>query len=647
VPLFVGLLILAPFVIGALCLAFGRSRPTLALLVFGVSAVVAASSIGLALFGDFPLALGATEFWEKVITALDFLLLGFFLYVGVSDYRKNGRLPRNLLVLGLAAAQLVLAIYFEFTLAGESAGASPVFFIDHLSLLMCLIISIIGGLICVYALRYMTDHENHQHATRSRQHTFFFFMVILLGAMNGIVFADNLRWLYFFWEITTLCCYALIRHEETPEAVNNAFRALWMNLIGGLGLIVGIIFAQNELGSLSLQDLVATGAPLLMFPMACLFMASFIKAAQVPFHTWLLGAMVAPVPVSALLHSSTMVKAGIYLILRMAPGFAGTALSSAAVILGGFTFVSAAAMALSQSESKRVLALSTVSNLGLIIMCAGINTPLAITAAIAITVFHAVSKALLFLGVGIIDHGIGSKNIEDMQGLVYRRPLISLLVIAAIVTMVFAPFGMVIGKWAALEAAGSSSGVVAPLAVLILVIGSSLTIVFWGKWLGRMFTQSPGIDLPKREPFSALYHLPTMSLLGAAVILSLFFSQLYNGFIRPIMATAFPAAFETSAASFQTGTGVFAIWPVFLLIGAIAIVAITTIKRNATTASAYMCGENSAASVTAFNTVADNPTEMRLGSSYFGSMLSPAFESKVQKIGLGILVLGMMAAVAL
>ncbi len=644
-PLFIGLLILVPFIIGALCLAFGRNRPTLALLVFGVSAIVAVSSIALAVSGDFPLSLGAAELWEPLVTALDFLLLGYFLYIGFNDYRKNGRLPRNMLVLGLAAVQLVLAVYFEFQVTAEASA--PVFFIDHLSLLMCLIISIIGGLICIYALRYMADHENHQHLSRSRQHTFFFFMVILLGAMNGIVFADNMRWLYFFWEITTLCCYALIRHEETPEAINNAFRALWMNLIGGLGLIVGIIFAQNNLNSLSLQDLVATGAPVLMFPMACLFLASFIKAAQVPFHTWLLGAMVAPIPVSALLHSSTMVKAGVYLILRMAPGFAGTALSSAAVILGGFTFVAAAAMALSQSESKRVLALSTVSNLGLIIMCAGINTPLAITAAIAITVFHAVSKAALFLGVGIIDHGIGSRNIEDMQGLVYRRPLISFIVIASIVTMVFAPFGMVIGKWAALEAAGSSSGVLVPIAALLLVVGSSFTIVFWAKWLGRMFTQTPGLTLPVREHFSTLYHLPVSALLAGAVILSLFFSQLYTGFFAPILAVAYPAAFEASAGGFDTGVGMFIILPIFALLTAVILLP-TRAKKNPTpTAAAYMCGENSPGTTTAFCTVADGATELKLGSSYFTSFMTAGFERNLQKLGLGIMIGCLAAAVVL
>ncbi|XUX00872.1 MAG: proton-conducting transporter membrane subunit [Dehalogenimonas sp.] len=643
-PLLIGLLILAPFITGALCLAIGRNRSALAILVFCVSLVVAVASIGLAISGDFPLNLNAASYWETLVTIFDFILLGYFLYAGINDYRRNGRQTRNLLVIGLVSAQIILALYLQFQTAESSA---PVFFIDHLSVLMSLIISIIGGLICVYALRYMADHENHKSLSRTRQNTFFFFMVILLGAMNGIVFADNMRWLYFFWEITTLCCYALIRHEETPEAVNNAFRALWMNLLGGLGLIAGIIYANSQLDSVSLQGLINNGATVLMFPMACLFLASFIKAAQVPFHTWLLGAMVAPVPVSALLHSSTMVKAGVYLILRMAPGFEGTALSSAAVILGGFTFTAAAAMALSQSESKRVLALSTISNLGLIIMCAGINTPIAITAALAITVFHAVSKALLFLGVGIIDHGIGSRNIEDMQGLVYRRPMISFIVIAAIVTMVFAPFGMVIGKWAALESAGATSGLLLPIAVVLLVIGSSFTIVFWAKWLGRMFTQTPGQPVPAREHFSTLYHLPVLVLLAGAVTLSLFFSQLFSGFISPILSAAFPAAFTTSSFNFQTGIGVFAIWSIFLLLIAIGLIVLRTRKTKTSTIPAYMCGENCSSSTTAFNAVADGETELKLGSSYFLSVFSTGFESNLQKIGLGVLVLSIVAVLVL
>ncbi|PPD57634.1 NADH-quinone oxidoreductase subunit L [Dehalogenimonas etheniformans] len=643
-PFSLALLILAPFIIGSLCLAFGRSRSALAILVFCVSAVVAVASIGLAISDDFPLNLNAASSWETLVTVFDFILLGYFLYAGINDYRKNGRQSRNLMVIGLVSAQILLALYLQSQTADSAA---PVFFIDHLSVLMSLIISIIGGLICVYSLRYMADHENHKNLSRTRQNTFFFFMVILLGAMNGIVFADNMRWLYFFWEITTLCCYALIRHEETPEAVKNAFRALWMNLIGGLGLIVGIIYANGQLESVSLQSLINNGATVLMFPMACLFLASFVKAAQVPFHTWLLGAMVAPVPVSALLHSSTMVKAGVFLILRMAPGFEGTALSSAAVILGGFTFTAAAAMALSQSESKRVLALSTISNLGLIIMCAGINTPIAITAALAITVFHAVSKALLFLGVGIIDHGIGSRNIEDMQGLVYRRPMISFIVIAAIVTMVFAPFGMVIGKWAALESAGATSGLLLPITVLLLVTGSSFTIVFWAKWLGRMFTQAPGQTVPTREHFSALYHLPVVILLIAALTLSLLFSRLFSGFISPILSTAFPSSFTTSSSNFQTGIGVFAIWSIFLLLALIGLILMRTRKVKTDTISAYMCGENCASSTTSFNAVADSETELKLGSSYFLNVFSEGFEGNLQKLGLGILILSLAVVLVL
>ncbi|GAI26665.1 unnamed protein product, partial [marine sediment metagenome] len=241
----------------------------------------------------------------------------------------------------------------------------------HLSLIMCLIICIIGSLICIYGIKYMADHEKHQGLAKTKQNRFFFYMLILLGAMNGIVFANNILWLFFFWEVTTLCCYALIRHDETPEAVENGFRALWMNLIGGLGFVVAIILAFNSYGTLSLIALISNPTPLLLVPLAFLFLAALTKSAQVPFHGWLLGAMVAPVPVSALLHSSTMVKAGVYLAVRTAPAFSDTSLSAMIAIFGGFTFMTTAILAINQSEAKRVLAYSALHVRGEL----SINTP--------------------------------------------------------------------------------------------------------------------------------------------------------------------------------------------------------------------------------------------------------------------------------
>ncbi len=185
--------------------------------------------------------------------------------------------------------------------------------------------------------------------------------------------------------------------------------------------------------------------------------AGFTKAAQVPFQSWLLGAMVAPTPVSALLHSSTMVKAGVYVVLRMAPAYAGSFVSDGVALCGAFTFLACAALAIGQSNGKKILAYSTISNLGLIIACAGINTPAATAAAIFLIIFHAVSKALLFLCVGTIEQRIGSRDIEDMRGLAARMPQTAWITITGILTMLLPPFGVLMASgWPSSRPRGNS-----------------------------------------------------------------------------------------------------------------------------------------------------------------------------------------------
>ncbi|MCS7103834.1 MAG: NADH-quinone oxidoreductase subunit L, partial [Candidatus Korarchaeum sp.] len=248
---------------------------------------------------------------DLIIMVMDFGLLLFFLYVGVTR--------RHPLVILLTILQLLPLIYLETLIHGIKA--SPTILIDPLSAIMCLIICIIGSLIVIYSLNYMEEHEEHLHLKRTRQPRFFFFMILLLAAMNGVVISNNLYWLYFFWEVTTLCCYQLIRHDLTEQAERNALLALWMGIIGGVAFVSSMFIGVMQLHSLTLSEIINAKSPIYIpLLLALLSLAAFTKSAQVPFHSWLLGAMIAPTPVSALLHSSTMVKAGIYLILRISPG---------------------------------------------------------------------------------------------------------------------------------------------------------------------------------------------------------------------------------------------------------------------------------------------------------------------------------------
>ncbi len=640
----IGLAVLFPFVIGFICLGLhknSRARKPF-IIVTAVVLTVVSILLFLQVFNHGAIHYTPPIAWDWIILIADYVLLAYFLYVGIK--------ARHFIIVALVLLQLVFLPLFVFHWAGAvPIEVHPALHIDMLAVIMCLIISIIGSLICVYGIHYMRDHERHLGLTKTRQHEFFFFMIIFLGAMNGLVFANSLLWLFFFWELTTLCCYRLILHDRTKEATGSAIRALWMNLIGGAACVGAMIVLFNQTHdattALSLQNIIASpAAGIMLFAVALLCLTAFTKAAQVPFQSWLLGAMVAPVPVSALLHSSTMVKAGVYLAVRLSPAFHDSNLSIAIAVFGAFVFLVTAVLAISQTESKRVLAYSTISNLGLIICLAGINTPLALTAAMALILFHAISKALLFLGVGIVDHHIWSKDIENMEGLVRKLPLISWVLIVGIISMLLMPFGVLVSKWAGIEAAGTAIGGSGwfILVMVLLVAGSAATIVFWSKWMGRLLTQVPGVGSPRREPISFSYHMPVLSLIIGAVLLSIFIAPVLSGLIMPALPAAYPWPFATGGWFWllRSGVGFFAAWPLAIVVAAILVIPKLAIKMKKEDLRApYLCGENVEVSTPEFRSLADERTELKTGGFYLGKVLGERNLNKwVNPIGVIILV---------
>jgi ech hydrogenase subunit A len=485
-------------------------------LVLGVGASLALAALALSLRGAFsatPAALFGLSI-SHLITAGDFAILAVVLAVGVR--RKHP------LLLFLGLTQLGLLLYIESAPAHGSAP-NPLFFGDALAMILVLIVSIVGSLICAYAIPYMKRHEERLAAQnlgapfRTRQPRFFATMLFFLGVMNGLVLTNDLLHFYFFFEATALCSFLLISHDGTEIAMANGLRALWMNSLGGLFLLLGIFWFSRTPGSLDIQALIAVApaAGHLLLPLALVCLAAFTKAAQLPFQSWLLGAMVAPTPVSALLHSSTMVKAGVYLLLRFAPSFAGTSLSLGVALAGAFTFAATAALAIGQSNGKKILAYSTISNLGLIVTCAGVNTPAAIIAGMFLLLFHAVTKGLLFLCVGAIEQRIGSRDVEDMRGLYDRAPTLALLTVLGAIAMILMPFGMLLGKWMSIEAASRNIPV-----VCLLALGSACTMVYWTRWAGLLL-RSEEQERPASPPESVLLYGPLTILCVAALGLGL------------------------------------------------------------------------------------------------------------------------------
>ena len=360
--------------------------------------------------------------------------------------------------------------------------------VDRLSMMMCLIIGVVGSLIIVYAVGYMSGYHLHHKEVENRSSYFIALLFVFMGAMFGFVLSSNLIWLYFFWECTSVCSFLLIGYTRTKEAINNSFRALWMNLFGGTVLAFGIFYFAFYVHTLSFRDFIQEGINgniLALLPVAAMAFAALTKSAQLPFSTWLLGAMVAPTPSSALLHSATMVKAGIYVLFRLAPAMSGTTTGTMIAFVGGFTFLVSSFMAIAQSDAKRVLAMSTVSNLGLMVACAGIGTPETIWAGAFLMIFHAVSKSLLFLDVGAVENTLHSRDIEDMHGMLYFLPMLAGFMFIGIAGMFLAPFGMLISKWAALRAAIDEKNIAL---LLFIVFGSATTSFYWSKWMGKLIS---------------------------------------------------------------------------------------------------------------------------------------------------------------
>lgn len=479
----IGFLILFPFVIAALLLVFRKSRPRNVIVVIG-SAVIALASVVLAVS-----YIGTTgTYFTFQSNVVDYVCLGIDVLLGciIIYYGLKHKRPA---VVVLALVQLCGTLVYEFMFA-HGLTCTRSLYIDSLSIIMALIIGIVGTGICVYSIGYMHDFYFGIHANpdiKDRRSRFFALMFIFLGAMYGIIFFNNMVWMFTAWEITTVCSFLLIGFTQTDEAVRNAFRQIIMNLVGGLAFLAALYFLAITLSCIDFMDFIVFGtlAPtMVVLPLTCLSLAGITKAAQMPFHTWLLGAMVAPTPTSALLHSSTMVKAGVFLLIKCAPIYAVSFGPSMLVILvGGITFLLCSIMAISQSNGKRVLAYSTVANLGLITACAGVGTAEAIWAAIMLVIFHAVAKSLLFLCVGTAEHHIGSRDIEDMDLLFERMPRLSRMMIVGIMIMFLAPFGMLVAKWATLVSFVDTRQFAL---ILMLAFGSGATFLFWGKWLGKL-----------------------------------------------------------------------------------------------------------------------------------------------------------------
>lgn len=566
-PVFVLILIVAPF-LAALCALAARSFRLQTLIVMAAGGVLITCALLLIPCIPFrlsPAPLPGVDI-HTLVEGADFLLLGVILYLGFKH--------RHLLVQILAVSQVTILAVVE--MFGEPAAQpGPVFYGDNLALIMVLIVSIVGSIICFQSIPYMQAHVAHKAAKKDGRNRFFAVMLLFLGAMNGVVLSNDMGYFYFFFEVTTLCSFWLIGHDGTATAIKNALRALWMNSLGGLAFVAAMLLAKLRFDTLDLQLLTAgmpqSGIHLLALALLCL--AAFVKSAQFPFQSWLLGAMVAPTPVSALLHSSTMVKIGVYLVLRLSPGIGGTLLSTTLSVFGAFSFLAAAALAVGQSNGKKVLAYSTISNLGLIFACAGLNRSEAFTAAVLLIMFHALIKALLFLCVGAIEQRIESRDIEDMRGLYARMPVTALMTVMGVIMMIMPPFGLLLGKWMAIESAARNLYV-----VIMVVMGSALTVMYWARWAGTLMSDPfAGRFTPERQPWLTWVALGVLCAGGG--LISAAAPWLYQKWFTSLLSPGYAPPYAVHGGILENAAGAFAVFPLAVVAAAGFMVSMVALRR--------------------------------------------------------------------
>ncbi|MGH2372559.1 MAG: hydrogen gas-evolving membrane-bound hydrogenase subunit E [bacterium] len=408
--------------------------------------------------------------------------------------------PAGLLI---ALAQLLPGVF-----GGEAVRLSLPWFpdlgiryaltLDGLALLFSLLIVAVGLLILIYSVAYM-----HASPELGR---FYAHMLVFMGAMLGVVLADDLVLLYVFWELTSLASFFLIGYRnEDPAARAGATQALIVTVAGGVAMLAGFVMLAQAGGSWQISVLLAKAGAIKADPrypaiLWLVLLGAFTKSAQVPFQFWLPSAMVAPTPVSTYLHSATMVWAGVYLLARLLPVLGGTgAWTSVVTSVGLVTLLAGAGLALVQTDLKALLAYSTVGALGLATALIGWGTPVAVAAAMVHVLNHAAFKGTLFLIAGAVEHETGTRAIDRLAGLGRVMPVtMGIAAIAALSMAGLPPFGGFLSKEAAVDAFLKGSS----LAAGVVILSGALSLAYGVRFLSIFL--GPGFSMGARSPMGTV-----------------------------------------------------------------------------------------------------------------------------------------------
>ncbi|MGE8684416.1 MAG: monovalent cation/H+ antiporter subunit A [Acinetobacter sp.] len=397
------------------------------------------------------------------------------------------------------------------------AGIDFSFRLDALGLLFCLLITGIGTLIFIYAYYYLSPKNSLSKL--------YVLLMLFMAAMLGISLSNNLILLLIFWELTSISSFLLVGYWSNYDAAQRGSRmALTITGMGGLCMLGGFVLLAQITGTYQIDQILLMSEQIqqhaLFVPVLLLILiGAFTKSAQFPFHFWLPNAMAAPTPVSAYLHSATMVKAGIFLLARLLPIFAGAALyHNIVTFVGLFTLCMAAFFAIFKEDLKGLLAYSTISHLGLIVCLLGIGSPLAVAAAIFHIINHATFKAALFMIAGIIDHESGTRDLRKLSGLWQLLPFTATLTMITAASMAGVPLtnGFLSKEMFFTELLANLSGPVMILSAIIATFAGIFAVAYSVRLVHGVFFDGPlGKEVPNKDA-----HEPPFGMRAPATLLA-------------------------------------------------------------------------------------------------------------------------------
>lgn len=450
------------------------------------------------------------------------LLIIFIPVIGAFILPLAGRISeksRNKLALAIAVSSLALSLkLLPSALKGQSLtifkdgalGFNFVLTADPMAIFMAAVSSLISAIIILYSFTYISHYKNRNE--------YYMLVVLFLGAMMGLVYSANLILLYIFWEITAVTSWRLIGFFRQKQHIERADKAFLMTIFGALCMLLGFIFIYQQTGSFDLAVIkeTARNSPISNLAIGLILVGIFSKSATLPLHTWLPDAGIAPSPVTALLHAAVLVKIGVYVFARLfvvtfSPGALWQAIVPA---LAGISVIVSAAAALKETDLKRIIAYSTISQIGFIFLGLSLGTSLGLAAGLLYILMHGLAKAGLFLCAGIVEQNAKTKDITKLGGLIRTMPFTAVaFLFCSFSVMGIAPFGGFFSKYMVIAATLQSQRL---FISAVFLIGAILTILYLFRAFNMVFLGEARGNSAKEGSFPMVLCVVLLAVLSLA-----------------------------------------------------------------------------------------------------------------------------------